>query len=75
MKYDIYQEGFVVMEGHGRAIHLGSAEGETFIDACRNYIKETGQGEIRVDKNGNEYAADWGCRWFPTLVEAQKSYG
>lgn len=73
--YDIYEEGFVVMEGHGRAHYLGSAYGNTFIEACKNLIKVTGQGEIRRDENGNEYACDWGCRWFPTLEEAQKSCG
>lgn len=73
--YDIYEEGFVVMEGHGRAHYLGGAYGNTFIEACKNFIKETGQGEIRRDENGNEYACDWGCRWFPTLEGAQKSCG
>ena len=73
--YDIYEEGFVVMEDHVRAHYLGSAFGNTFIEACKNLIEVTGQGEIRRDENGNEYACDWGCRWFPTLEEAQKSCG
>lgn len=73
--YEIYEEGFWVMEGHGKAHYLGSAPGETFLDACKNYIKETGRGEIDVDNDGNEYASDWGCRWFPTLERAQRSFG
>lgn len=46
-----------------------------FIEACKNLIEVTGRGEIRRDENGNKYAHDWGCRWFPTLEEAQKSCG
>lgn len=71
MKYDIYEEGFVVMEGRAKAHYLGSTEGNTFLDTCKNYIKETGYGEICADTNGNEYASEWGYRWFPTLAEAQ----
>ena len=73
--YKIYEEGFQVMEGHGKARYLGSASGETFLDACKNYIDKTGHGKIYVDDDGNEYAGDWGCRWFPTLAEAQRSFG
>ena len=73
--YNIYEEGFRVMEGSGEARYIGTASGETFLDACKNYIKETGYGEIDVDSDGNEYAKDWGCRWFPTLAEAQRSFG
>lgn len=46
------------MEGHGRAHYLGSAYGNTFIEACKNFIEVTGQGEIRRDENGNEYTCD-----------------
>lgn len=63
------------MEGHVRAHYLGTAIGNTFIEACKTFIKKTGRGEIRRDENGNEYACNWGCRWFPTLKEAQKSCG
>lgn len=69
--YDIYEEGFQVMEGSATAHYVGSAVGEDFLDACKNYIAaHPGSGEIR-----NGYACNWGCRWFPTLSEAQKSFG
>jgi len=74
-RYDIYEEGFVVMEGSGAAHYLGNAEGVDFIDACKNYIAKSRQGEIQKDKNGNLYASEWGCRWYPTLAEAKKSFG
>lgn len=73
--FHIYEEGFSVMEGSAGAHYLGTAYGETFIDACKNFIRETQHGCIKVDNDGNEYASDWGCRWFPTLEEAQRSFG
>ncbi len=75
MNFNIYMEGFVTNGESGKAIFLATSEGDTFIEACKNYIKKTGHGEIRVDKNGNEYASYWGCRWFPTLEEAQEFCG
>lgn len=75
-RYDIYEEGFCVMEGTGHAHYVGEGYGENFLDACKEYIARTGEGEIRVDdESGREYACDWGCEWFPTLAEAQKSFG
>ena len=73
--YSIYEEGFVATGESAQAHYIGSATGVDFIDACRNFIAKTGRGEIRKDTNGNEYACDWGCRWFPTLSEAQRSFG
>ena len=55
------------MEGHVKAHYIGSATGETFIEACKNLMKQIGRGEVRFDENGNKYVHDWGCRWFPTL--------
>ena len=73
--YDIYEEGFCVMGGSAGARYLGSSTGEDFLDACKTYIAETGVGEIRKNDDGSEYACDLGCRWFPTLAEAQASFG
>ena len=69
--YNIYEEGFCVMEGTAPAHYIGSAFGDTFIEACENFIKQINRGVIQFDKIGNKYASDWGCRWFPTLEEAQ----
>lgn len=78
-KYDIYQEGFCVMEGSAQAHYVGSAYGVDFLDACKKYIAEhPGSGYIRkFNVNGveQECACYWGCRWFPTLAEAQASFG
>ena len=37
--YEIWSEGFVVMEGHGKAHLHGYAKGNTFKEACINYAK------------------------------------
>ena len=75
-RYDIYEEGFAFMEGSGHAHYVGEGYGETFLDACKDYISRTGNGEVCVDElTGEEYACDWGCRWFPTFTEALRSFG
>ena len=63
------------MEGSSKAHYLGEAEGEDFLEACKNFIAEGHSGEIRIGDDGKEYACFYGCRWFPTLKEAQKSFG
>lgn len=74
-KIEIFEEGFIVPEGKGIAHSIGYGYGETFEDACEEYIKRTGRGEKRINRSGQIYYCDWGCRWFPTLEEAQKSFG
>lgn len=77
--FEIYEEGFCVMEGCAQAHYVGSAEGEDFLDACKNYIaKNPNAGYIRkfnINGEERECACNWGCRWFPTLAEAQRSFG
>ena len=75
MVYDIYEEGYAATGESRGAIYLGQGEGETFLDACKNYIEKTGYGEIKQYSNGEYYASNWACRWFPTLEEAQKYFG
>lgn len=58
-----------------RLVWFGEADGENFLEACKNYIKEHQYGEIRVLEDGTEVAQEWGCRWFPTLEEASKLCG
>lgn len=74
-EWEIYEEGFVATGCDEKAHYLGTGFGKTFLDACKEYIQRTGHGEIRMGNDGKEYPCDWGCRWYPTLSEAQKSYG
>ena len=46
--FDIYEEGFVVMEGSAKAHYIGSANGEDFLDACKRFIEATGTGYINT---------------------------
>ena len=74
-EWDIYEEGFQVMGGSAKAHYLGKGYGETFLDACKEFISRGNRGEIRICKDGREVPMYWGCAWFPTLEEAQKSFG
>lgn len=77
--FTIYQEGFMAqgMDFPVRASYIGNAKGIDFLDACKNYIKAHPNcgGEIKKDQYDKEYAANWGCRWYPTMEEASRSFG
>ena len=73
--YRIYEEGFAATGESGGAIYVGTGYGDTFLDACKDFIERTGYGEIRTGRDGTEYACNWGCQWFPSLAEAQQSFG
>lgn len=77
MIYDIYEEGYAATGESRGAIYLGQGEGETFDDACKDYIERTGYGEYGIIPGYRDLvgASNWGCRWFPSLEEAQKSFG
>ena len=36
------------MEGSAKAHYLGTASGETFLDACKNYIKDVAKSMLTV---------------------------
>ena len=77
-KYEIYEEGYEATGERGYAHYVGSAEGETFLDACKNYIARKGYGEIYDGSHfadGKERAGNWGCYWYPTMKEAQRYFG
>ena len=76
--FDIYEEGYAATGESRGAIYLGKGEGKTFLDACKDYIKKTGYGEIYSGsrfKDGKDRAGNWGCYWYPTLEQAQKNFG
>lgn len=75
MTWDIYEEGFRIMGESAKASYVGEGKGKTFLDACKDYISKTGRGKIQKDECGKEYASNWGCRWYPTLSEAQENFG
>ena len=77
-RYEIYEEGYAATGEYGVAHYVGSEEGSTFLDACKNYISRTGYGEIydgSMFTDGKERVGNWRCYWYPTLKEAQKNFG
>lgn len=75
MLFQIYEEGFQMNGDSGCASYVGEAEGESFLDACKNYIKKNKRGEIRKGTNGEKYACDWGCKWYPSELQARETFG
>jgi len=69
--FEIWCEGFMVMEGHGKASLLGTYEAETWDEAVQKYMKDN-PGRITVDSRGY---TDWGCRLFDNKLDAQRSFG
>ena len=71
-KYEIWSEGFVVMEGRGKAQLHGYAEGNTFKEACINYAKSDKEFDFYFDPNRMTY---WGCKLFDNEADARVSFG
>jgi len=74
-EWDIYEEGYFITGNQCGARFIGVGYGNTFLSACKEFIKRTGRGYIEKDDTGKYFAAEWGCRWYPTLEEAQRSFG
>lgn len=68
--WEIYEEGFITNGLSGDSCYIGIGIGDTFLDACKEYINRTHRGEIREKDSGEEYACSWGCEWYPTREQA-----
>ena len=75
--YSVYMEGFVVMEGRGKAEYVGKGEGETFAEAAYDAcVKRYGKGETDYyyqEREGRAFY--WGCEMFDNYEEAAKNFG
>lgn len=71
MMYEIWSEGFRVMEASATASLEGKIDAEDFTDAC---IKLLGD---RLDKeaDGSHKLSVWGCRLFDNEHAARASFG
>lgn len=84
-QYDIWSEGYISSDGHGKACFHGAYPGETFDDAVEAFKKNySGQVDTREGYGlRNEEGiipnikihSIWACRLFPTESEARKSFG
>lgn len=67
-EYNIWSEGFIVMEGRSGAHYHGKIKANSFKEACDNFFK-----------NDSLYSPErmtyWGCKLFDNEQEARKSYG
>lgn len=73
-KYNIYEEGYRATGEYGPARLIGSAEGETFLDACNNHVADNPELEkLYQVKDG--VASHWACKWFDNLSDAQEFVG
>lgn len=70
--WTIYVEGYRITGNDGQASLVGTASGETFIEACRAYARSNPEFASQYDPVRNTH---WGCQLFPTLAAAQKSFG
>ena len=67
-EYDIYVEGYICNGGGMTAKYIGSAQGKSFKDACKDWFYE----KSLYNERKNTF---WGCGLFETLEEAQKTFG
>lgn len=70
--YEIWSEGFVVMEGYGKAHLHGYTKGNTFKEACINYAKTDKEFEFYFDSERMTY---WGCKLFDNEADARVNFG
>lgn len=72
-KFKIWMEGYAATGESGSAHYIGSAEGETFEEACKNYRDKEGK-PLGLDKHYH-YPSIWACRLFDNEQDARKSFG
>lgn len=72
-KFDIWEEGFRVMEASSTANLIArGVEGTDFLDACKRYFKKTKDTLFNI-RNG--VPNRWGCRLFDNEADARKVFG
>lgn len=70
--YEIWSEGFHVMEGRSPAHFHGIAEGHDFKEACKNFAILDSEFARYFDE---ERMTHWGCRLFDNETEARQAFG
>ena len=78
-RFEIYQEGYVATGNAGEARMIGLGYGVDFYSAIR-FFEEADQLDFGARAGKVAWGDDgvpsiWGCLLFPTLEEAQESYG
>lgn len=71
MKYQVWMEGFRVMEGSATAEFLGEYEADTFKEACKKAVRDKGY-EKAYDA---DYNTVWGCFLYDNETDARRFFG
>ena len=72
MIYNIWSEGFIVMEARDGASCMGKSKGRNFREACKNFMKHHDPKNEYYDSKNNTY---WGCKLFDNETDARASFG
>ena len=70
--YEIWIEGYKCTGEQVRAECLGSAAGNTFKEACNEFMKTYPDSNIFYEKGNNTY---WGCDLFDNETDARSYFG
>ena len=70
--YDIWSEGYRIMCEQGRAHLMGTAQGNSFREACVNFFASYKEP---VDNFNEERLTHWGCKLFDNEADAKKNFG
>jgi hypothetical protein len=73
MKYNIWAEGWETTGMSGPPQHLGDAEGETFLEACRN-LRAANPGLARDYRELGGIAMHWGRTLYDPRFGTEGSY-
>lgn len=71
-KWHVWMEGFEATGNSKPAEYGGEFEGDTFADACENWLKSAGMNEQLFDKARLTY---WGCHLFDNEADARQKFG
>ncbi len=73
MIFEIWEEGYSSTGMRALARKVGEVEGPTFKEAARKLGDEKyGDNDLYWDP---DEISLWGCRWYPTELEARRSFG
>jgi hypothetical protein len=72
-QWQVWMEGYSITGNEGGAEFMGRFEGETFKEACLNWVATLNPKDKQLyNEERNTY---WGCRLFDNGTDARKSFG
>lgn len=75
MKFNLWIEGYSATGEHSGASCIGKANGDTFIEACRNFATKENQRKFGGYSEQNGVPRFWGCKVFDNEGDARRSFG